>query len=203
MAKTEETLLIENSIYRETSRQGVFGCFEVTIGWFGKERVDYMTYDTKGIWRCYEIKVSKADFHSKANITFVGNYNYYVVPQSLYEEIKAEIPADIGCYVAYQSSERWFCSCVKRAKRKELAVDQDVLKDSFIRSLSREYSRKIKSGDVEEHKRLQRQVKELTRSRDEYRSRYQGLEREVVERHGGDWRWRKKHPLPSEIDEEK
>ena len=57
MAKTEETLLIENSIYRETNRQGVFGCFEVTIGWFGKERVDYMTYDTKGIWRCYEIKV--------------------------------------------------------------------------------------------------------------------------------------------------
>jgi len=57
MAKTEETLLIENSIYREANRQGVFGCFEVTIGWFGKERVDYMTYDTKGIWRCYEIKV--------------------------------------------------------------------------------------------------------------------------------------------------
>lgn len=57
MAKTEETLLIENSIYRETNCQGVFGCFEVTIGWFGKERVDYMTYDTKGIWRCYEIKV--------------------------------------------------------------------------------------------------------------------------------------------------
>ena len=105
--------------------------------------------------------------------------------------------------MAYQSSERCFCSCETRAKRKELAVDQDVLKDSFIRSLSREYSRKIKSGDVEEHKRLQRQVKELTRSRDEYRSRYQGLEREVVERHGGDWRWRKKHPLPSEIDEEK
>lgn len=203
MAKTEKTLLIENSIYRETSRQGVFGCFEVTIGWFGKERVDYMTYDTKGIWRCYEIKVSKADFHSKANITFVGHYNYYVVPQRLYEEIKVEISADIGCYVAYQSSGRWFCSCVKRAKRRELIVDQAVLKDSFIRSLSREYSRKIKSSDIEEHKRLQRQVKELTRSRDEYRSRYQRLEREVVERHGGDWRWRKKYPLPGEIDEGK
>jgi hypothetical protein len=27
---------------------GVFGCFEVTIGFHGRERVDYMTLDTKG-----------------------------------------------------------------------------------------------------------------------------------------------------------
>lgn len=38
-----------------------------------------MTYDTKGIFRCYEVKVSKADFHSAAVKSFVGHYNYYVL----------------------------------------------------------------------------------------------------------------------------
>lgn len=47
MAKTEVTKQLEDAIYKETSKQGTFGCFEVTIGWYGDERVDYMTYNTK------------------------------------------------------------------------------------------------------------------------------------------------------------
>ena len=50
--KTEETKRLEMAIWNATNKQGVFGCFEVTIGWFGKERVDYMTFDTKGDFRC-------------------------------------------------------------------------------------------------------------------------------------------------------
>ncbi|MEX5522935.1 hypothetical protein [Bacillus cereus] len=38
MAKTEVTNEMERQIYAATKKQGVFGCFEVTIGWFGKER---------------------------------------------------------------------------------------------------------------------------------------------------------------------
>lgn len=71
--KTEETKRLEMAIWNATNKQGVFGCFEVTIGWFGKERVDYMTFDTKGDFRCYEIKVTKADFHSTCHNSFVGN----------------------------------------------------------------------------------------------------------------------------------
>lgn len=71
----------------------------MTVGWYGKERVDYITYDTKGIWRCYEIKVSKSDFHSKAKKTFVGHYNYFVLTRELYDEVKEEIPNHIGAYV--------------------------------------------------------------------------------------------------------
>ncbi|MEJ9149089.1 hypothetical protein P4520_28825, partial [Bacillus thuringiensis] len=96
MAKTELTTKMERQIYAATNKQGVFGCFEVTIGWFGKERVDYLTLDTKGIWRCYEIKVSVSDFRSKANKTFCGHYNYYVIPEELYEKVKDEIPSHIG-----------------------------------------------------------------------------------------------------------
>ena len=90
--KTKKTLKLEKQIYNATKKMGVFGCFEVTIGFFGKERVDYMTYDTKGIFRCYEIKVSKSDFHSNAKLSFVGHYNYYVLTRKLYEEVKDEIP---------------------------------------------------------------------------------------------------------------
>ena len=87
MAKTEETLRLERSIFKANKKMGVFGCFEVTIGFFGKERVDYMTYDTKGIFRCYEIKTSLSDFHSKAKKTFCGHYNYYVLTKELYEKV--------------------------------------------------------------------------------------------------------------------
>lgn len=80
------------------------GCFEVTIGWYGKERVDYITYDTKGIWRCYEIKVSKSDFHSKAKKTFIGHYNYFVVTRELYNEIKNEIHCNIVSFMGVEFS---------------------------------------------------------------------------------------------------
>ena len=70
--KTAETVALEKAIRWATRKTGVFGCYEVTIGFCGRERVDYMTYDTKGVFRCYEIKVSKADFHSAAAKSFVA-----------------------------------------------------------------------------------------------------------------------------------
>ena len=88
--KTAETVALEKAIRRATRKTGVFGCYEVTIGFCGRERVDYMTYDTKGIFRCYEIKVSKADFHSAAAKSFVGHYNYYVLTRELYNQVKEE-----------------------------------------------------------------------------------------------------------------
>lgn len=140
MAKTDETKRLEESIWLATSKQGTFGCFEVTIGWWGKERVDYITYDTKGIWRCYEIKVTKADFRSKAHNTFCGHFNYYVMPHSLYEQVKGEIPDHVGVY-----TDRYFpAECAKRPKRQELTEDEQVLKNSMIRSLSREVQKEIR-----------------------------------------------------------
>jgi hypothetical protein len=139
IAKTELTIELEKKIWEETNKQGIFGCFEVTIGWYGNERVDYMTYDTKGIWRCYEIKVSKSDFHSKAKKTFIGHYNYFVMPKELYEEIKEEIPSHVGVYCGNY--------LVKRPKKQELGVKDQILKDSMIRSLSRENEKFIKTCD--------------------------------------------------------
>lgn len=203
MAKTDLTTLIENAIYRETNKQGVFGCFEVTIGWFGKERVDYMTYDTKDVWRCFEIKVSKSDFHSSANITFVGNFNYYVMPRELYDSVQDEIPNDIGCYVAdkVRSGDYYICSCVKKAKRRPLSVDEHILKNSLIRSLSRELTKRVKSQDIEARNKLLRQLKDAIKSKDDYYKRYCNLEKEIVARMGGNHRWRKQFPLSDELEE--
>lgn len=56
----------------------------------GIEKVDFY---------CYEIKSSVEDFHSKNGYNFIGDYNYYVMPEDVYEKIKDEIPYEIGVYV--------------------------------------------------------------------------------------------------------
>lgn len=168
------TLELEKEIWKATRKKGVFGCFEVTIGWFGNERVDYITYDTKGIWRCYEIKVSKADFHSKSKNTFVGHYNYYVMTKELYEQVKDEIPPHIGVYIGG--------TCVKKAKKQELAVDEQILKDSLIRSLYREAEKVIKSKDPNIIDALKSQIKYYQNLAEFYQSRYLALLEKNIEK---------------------
>lgn len=166
MAKTGETLKLEKQIFNRTVKQGVFGCFEVTIGWFGKERVDFMTYDTKGIFKCYEIKVSKADFHSKAKISFVGHYNYYVMTKELYEQVKDEIPPHIGVYVDGTCNK---AECKKRADKQEVAPEMvQTLKDSIIRSLTRYFNDQIKSNDENSIKKLERELATTRNDKDKY-----------------------------------
>lgn len=179
IAKTDLTTQLERNIFSATAKQGVFGCFEVTIGWFGEERVDYMTYDTKGIWRCYEIKVSKADFYSKAKKTFVGHFNYFVMPIELYESVKHDIPAHIGVYDEFR--------CIKRAKKQNLLVDEQILTNSFIRSLSREFHKQFRSGNPNVVDSLNREINRLRKERDRYRSDYQTLNREVAIKFGRNW----------------
>ena len=171
MAKTPETLHLEDEIYSATKAQGTFGCFEVTIGWFGHERVDYMTYNTKGDFRCYEIKVSVADFHSKAKISFVGDFNYYVLTQELYERVRGEIPKGVGIYVGGR--------CERRASRQPLVVDRQILLDSMIRSLSREYQACRRSTDRKYMDVLRRQADGAERAARADRQRYSELSNAV------------------------
>ena len=148
LGKTDLTKEIEIAIAKETSKW--FGCPEVTIGWYGKQRVDFMTMDFKDVFRCYEIKISKSDFKSKHGHNFVGHFNYYVVPKELYESIKDEVSKEIGVYI-------WngkYLSLVKRPKRKELEVDISILKNSMIRSLYRDKSKIINSENVDVMNRL-------------------------------------------------
>lgn len=165
MAKTNLTKELEHAIMKEKS--DCFGCLEVTIGWYGEGRVDFMTMDCKEIFRCFEIKISKSDFRSKHGHNFVGHFNYYVLPEELYKEVKDEIPKAVGVYT-------WNGACLslsKRPKKQELTVDINVLKNSLIRSLYRDACKVRNSEDV---KKMNNLKKELSRTKkiSEQNSRY-------------------------------
>lgn len=197
--KTELTLALERGIWMATHRQGVFSAFEVTIGWSGSERVDYMTYDTSHIFRCYEIKISKADFHSMAAKTFCGHLNYFVMPFSLFKQVMNEIPKDIGVFCEawgqnLELTKRLPCVCVKRAKRRELAVSADILKDSMIRSMSRDIGKQMSSGSptlMECYHRELAEERQMTRhyrrQAEDLRAQYDNLYRVVSETFGAAW----------------
>lgn len=92
MAETKLTKRIKLALYRYTKAylQGVYGVFECAMGantiGYGSEFVDFLTMDSDSEFRCYEIKVSKEDLYSNANLSFYGDYNYLVVPEDLYED---------------------------------------------------------------------------------------------------------------------
>lgn len=176
MGKSEKTLRLEESIYQATKKQGTFGCFEVTIGWFGNERVDYLTYSTDGTWRCYEVKATVSDFRSKAAKTFVGHLNYFVMPQELYDKVKGEIPDGIGVYIDGTSTVR--------AKRRELGVDEKILWQSMIRSLAREYQNTRRSEKRSYVAALIRELNaERRNTRNERRANIE-LEHAITEKYG-------------------
>jgi len=176
--KTELTIKMENAIYNTTRKIGTFGCFEVTIGFGGKERVDYITYDTKGVFRCYEIKVSKSDFHSAAIKSFVGNYNYYVMPKELYEEVKDEISKEIGVYIGE--------NCIKKAKKQELKIDSETLKDSIIRSLYRDSEKLMKLENKQYLDKLKNELEKQRKYLCEENLKYSNLLNFVRENYGRD-----------------
>lgn len=188
--KTDETLALEQAIIERTRKMGVFGCLEVTIGFFGKQRVDYMTYDTKGDFRCYEIKVSVADFHSDAELSFVGNYNYLLTTREVYDKVKDEIESSpkfqgVGVIVGDNTRYGLKLSVEKAPRRKDISnnfyqyrrsVDgrstvirvslPEVLKDSMIRSLFRDAEKlhvqsKALDAALKGKKRAEKKVKSL------------------------------------------
>lgn len=52
---------------------------------------------------CFEIKVTKADFKSTHGHNFVGNMNYYAIPEEIYKDVEPLIPPDIGVLVYYHN----------------------------------------------------------------------------------------------------
>ena len=170
MSKSELTLEIENQALKQFSKMGVFMCPECTFerAWIkdkpanvslkefhtdpkymqveGKhirtEIVDILELNSQKGWVCYEIKISKSDFHSKAIKSFVGDYNYYLMPDELYEQIKNEIPKEIGVYT-YNGK---YLRIQKKAKRQKLIDGMDSqLYYGMVRSLSRERDKLVKN----------------------------------------------------------
>lgn len=164
--KTEATLQLEKLLKGKFKRGNDFFVFECTIGWMGNEIVDCIMYNCQREVYCYEIKQSVSDFHSKNKLTFVGNKNYFVMPYTLYEKVKDELYTkeeykDIGVYVSIKSTdtrgftlEQWNeynlrrqngiyesgfdeLVIIKRANRRELRADKEVILSSMLRSMQR------------------------------------------------------------------
>lgn len=88
-------------------------------------RVDYMLYKPvnntvsgieKGDFYCYEVKSSVEDFHSKNGHNFLGDFNYYVMPEELFAAAEQQLPYFVGVYVLGSCVG---LKCVRKAKRKD------------------------------------------------------------------------------------
>jgi hypothetical protein len=137
--KNMTTKKLEQILFHHLQKQGTYMCFEVMIPSNTRERVDCLSYDTKDTWRFYELKVSVADFHSNAKVSFYGNFNYYVMPEEVYNKVKDEIPPGIGVYIAWDNNA---CRCEKKAEKREITHPN---KSSFLfalmQALYRDYSK--------------------------------------------------------------
>lgn len=88
----------------------IYWAKEVTFdyGTTHQVRVDYMKFKPKnntvsgiekGDFYCYEVKSCVADFNSKNGHNFLGDFNYYVMPRKLFEQVKDKIPYNVGVLV--------------------------------------------------------------------------------------------------------
>ena len=161
--KTKLTKDLEKTLYQYCLEQGSYVVEEVVMP-DKKGIVDTLSYqqlaDNQIEWRCYELKVTKADFHSKAKLSFIGNYNYFVLPQKLYLEIQDEIPSRIGVLI-YRAFDKkaveatpqnlrapGFLTIAKKAQFQDLQVDEAQLTSHFVASLFREVdkAKKVEKG---------------------------------------------------------
>lgn len=113
-------------------------------------RVDYMKFDPvnttvsgieKGDFYCYEVKSSIEDFHSKNGHNFLGDYNYYVMPEEVFEKVKDEIPHGVGVFVPDTMDHKggWYdLRSVKKARRKDRARPVSEMLLMMFRSAARD-----------------------------------------------------------------
>lgn len=121
MMKSETTKLMEILLagyFADSGEHIVFECDLASVGRWMKIKnnalgvdckdtawldhlgvVDAISATNNGIITCFELKATKSDFRSKAVKSFFGDWNYYVMPEELYEQFKDEIPDYVGVYV--------------------------------------------------------------------------------------------------------
>ena len=152
---------IENIAYNHFWKKGWYGVFEVAvpraiINKYHRERLDFLTYETSGIYRAYEIKRDKSDFYSGCAWSWIGNYNYFIMPYSLYCEVKDDIPDGIGVWVIRDYTKNM--ECVKKPKYRELLCSSNDMMFALMQGLSREYKkyRKLKEKEEKSSKRNKR-----------------------------------------------
>lgn len=134
--KTEETYRLEEIITLATWKPGIIGCAEVGLGELGI--VDYATVELGGdqLIRCYELKITRSDFLSDAKKSFVGNYNFYVIPSELYDSVKGDIETWVGCWTIDRLGH---AHRKKPAKRMRPGVTPSYMTGRIVLALERQH----------------------------------------------------------------
>ena len=150
MLKVKNLLFFFNLFFSKSS----ICLFRYKDIYFFDKPTNYRVYlePKSDIFRGFELKLTKQDFHSSAAHTFIYNYNYYLMPYSLFQEIEEEIPDFVGVWVCYDSSMD--IQCIKRPKKQKLQCNHDDLLFSMFQSLSREFNKqKIKEFELKTTKK--------------------------------------------------
>jgi hypothetical protein len=161
---------LEHLLYKHLWRKGWYGVYECAIPKclcrkVHRERVDMLTYETTGIWRAYELKVSKTDLHSNAALSWIGQYNYLVCTEYLVEEAKKILPKDIGIYAAYEKGNRKWIELVRNPRKRELLCSHEDMQFAMLQALSREYKkyRKLKENEEKTTKKKNSKIKAVNK----------------------------------------
>ena len=160
---------LEHLLYKYLWRKGWYGVYECAVPKclcrkVRRERVDMLTYETAGIWRAYELKVSKQDLHSDAALSWIGHYNYLVVTEDLVEEAKKILPKDIGIYAAYKRKNgSKGIELVRNPRKRELLCKHEDMQFAMMQALSREYKKYRKIKEQEDKSSVKTKKKSKTK----------------------------------------
>lgn len=138
-----------------------------------------MTMDSKGVIKCYELKVTLQDLKSDAKKSLYGHYNYLVVSRELYNQISnwnEYIPKHIGIIVGEGLESR------RKAQKCEVTADTEImLKESMVRSMYYKMQKYKDAQSLDKQKRLQSQIRRLEREKDNAYDRALKAERIIYE----------------------
>lgn len=187
--KRKETKEIEEALMRESKYERKYGCEEITIGFqnngHGNEIVDFMTMDSKGILRCYEIKVTLEDLKSKAKKSWYGHYNYLVVSSELYEQLEKWeelIPDYVGIIVAYSYKTHGgrYLESKRKCKRIDISSETEImLKESIIRSMFWKYQKLKDATNTDYLKSLEKEIRQQKKYKETYRDEVYRLQHQM------------------------
>lgn len=135
MSKSSRTYELEEIITVATARPDRVGCPEVSLDDYGI--VDFVCMDIGGeqIVRCFELKISKSDFLSDAKKSFIGDYNYYVLPIELWGNVHNLIEEGIGVWLVDKDGQAFV---KKKAQRMQCQMPRSKVLVKILRALARE-----------------------------------------------------------------
>lgn len=159
MTRPEITTMLSLSIQKHINPKDdprIYWAKEVTFdyGTSNQVRVDFMKFQPvnntvsgieKGDFYCYEVKSSLDDFNSKNGHNFIGDYNYYVMPEEVYNKVKDKIPWGVGVYVPSTLNYKgeWYdLTSVKKATRQNRSRPVAEMLLMMFRSANRDLIRR-------------------------------------------------------------